>query len=60
MEVLIKGEISLNGLVGISSKIQVDGLEETFAVSSESSCPLLTPNPKCKLGSKDTPKNAAL
>ena len=36
MEVLIKGKISLNSLVGIGSKIEVDGLEETIVVSSES------------------------
>ena len=28
----IKGKTSLNSLVGIGSKIQVDGLEETIAV----------------------------
>jgi len=31
MEVLIKGKTSLNSLVVIGSKIQVDGLEETIA-----------------------------
>ena len=30
MEVSIKGKTSLNSLVGIGSKIQVDGLEETI------------------------------
>jgi len=34
MEVSIKGKTSLNSLVGIGSKIQVDGLEETIAVVS--------------------------
>jgi len=34
MEVLIKRKTSLNSLVGIESKIQVDGLEETIAVVS--------------------------
>ena len=31
MEVSIKGKTSLNSLVGIGSKTEVDGLEETFA-----------------------------
>ena len=34
MEVSIKEKTSLNSLVGIGSKIQVDGLEETIAVVS--------------------------
>ena len=33
MEVLIKGKITLNRLVGIGSKIQVDGTEETVDFS---------------------------
>ena len=32
MEVSINGKTSLNSLVGIGSKIQVDGVEETIAV----------------------------
>jgi len=51
MEVMIKGKTSLNNLVGIWSKIQVDGLEETIAVSSES---LTGPKwSEYKSGSKD-------
>ena len=34
MEVSIEGKTSLNSLVGIGSKIQLDGLEETIAVVS--------------------------
>ena len=35
MEVLMKRKISLNRLVRIESKLQVDGLEQTFAINSE-------------------------
>ena len=59
MEVSIKGKTSLNSLVGIGSKIQVDGLEETIAVfSSERS----TGQKPCKYksGSKDASKATAL
>jgi len=34
MEVLIKGKTSLNSVVGIESKIQVDGLEKAIVVVS--------------------------
>ena len=34
MEVSIKGKNCLNSLVGIGSRIQVDGLEETIGVVS--------------------------
>ena len=42
MEVLIKWETSLNSLVGIWSKIQVDGVKEAIVVRSWSSNSLNT------------------
>jgi len=59
MEVLIKGKTSLNSLVGIGSKIQVDGLEETVAVVSSERSTGKKPF-KYKSGSTDTSKAAAL
>ena len=53
MEVSIKGKTSLNSLVGIGSKIQVDGLEETIAVVSSERSTGQKPS-KYKSGSKDT------
>ena len=59
MEVLIKGKTSLNILVGIGSKIQVDGLEETIAiVSSERSTGQKLS--KYKSGSKDNSEATVL
>ena len=59
MEVLTKGKTFLNSVVGIGSKTQVDGSEETIAVVSSES---LTgqKQSKYKSGSKDTSKAAVL
>ena len=59
MEVSIKGKTSLNSLVGIGSKIQVDGLEETIAVVSSERSTGQKPS-KYKSGSKDPFKAAVL
>ena len=59
MEVSIKGKTSLNSLVGIGSKIQVDGLEETIVVVSSERSTGRKPS-KYKSGSKDTSKAASL
>ena len=59
MEVLIKGKTSLNSLVGVGSKTQVDGLEETIAVVISERSTAQKPS-EYKSGSKDTSKAAVL
>ena len=59
MEVSIKGKTSLNSLVGIWSKIQMDGFKETITVVNSESSTGQKPS-KYKSGSKDTSKAAVL
>ena len=59
MEVSIKGKTSLNSLVGIGSKIQVDGLEETIAIVSSERSTRQKPS-KYKSGPNGTSKAAVL